>query len=593
MFEEVCLLCGRPTSADGRAYCSDECESQDTTSPSISTTSSAYPSPHLQSSMNAPGNLAEVPALVSSALGHSLTSLEGYKTHNRNRRSISSSSTSSLGWSALDDEEDDSVNLAFNLGSEDEFNCNPEMSGADVCSLKSAGSYGHLLHPHSALSYARRPSTTNNRSTIPMLHRRTSSNSIPASAAKGVSRSVPYYSTEDDSDVPSTSISSFSSARSNGRRDRHLQMTSDTASQEESEREKDSESISRSKRNRTSLPAYFSLLSMTNPSSVHSRRSPSSLQTLSAISKSLQSSPPTPRLANPLADTATAFLQTQAQAQAQARASPQDVEPSCRGRSQRRDPGGRSSSSRQSPSPSRRQPSRASAVSPCLHHIGPHTRARLDSMEKVIDWVAHSPVLEKMLDADSGVEFGALEQQAVVDLDDDEGYDVRGRRRVDELDDSPDGLGRDAPGFGNGRTRLARALDSGASIYYFACCAPPTPAGQPVREHIADSGVARIQPAASSIVFAAFVGIRALSMYLFPLLYSLCFPTRTLTRYPFKIRRVRAAIGIVVRSPIVQKEYSYHTSKTRLTHIYHYRSASPSSCSHLSRSKWFCLVAVQ
>ncbi|KAH9950265.1 hypothetical protein B0H21DRAFT_564151 [Amylocystis lapponica] len=493
MYEDVCLCCGRPLSPDGRAYCSDECESIDATSPSISTTSSTYPSPFLPSANGA--NLADIPALVPSALGRSLNAA-AYRGH-QNRLSISSSSNSSAAWSAYADEEDEGASLALLAAAgEDECGYNPDLLGPDVGSSKSSGSYGPLLtsHRNPGLSYARRPSSTNNRSTIPLLHRRTSSVSDPPKSSGGTSGSAPAPFYEDDaSDVPSASISSASSAQSHGRvLRRSRKSVGDAVSPED---ENNAETVSaKTKRNRASLPAYFSLLtSSTSPSASRTQRFPSSLRTLTSLSRSLQSSPPTPRIANPILDPITAY----AHAQTHARSS--GVEATPRGRGRKREPNARSpSSNHRSPyrSPPR-QPARAAPTSPppraYMHaHVGPQARARLDSVEKVFDWVSHSPVVNmqargrtltrrnssppakprfEMLLADADLDAGSeVVQEALVDSLRDATLDGgddrerrRGRRRANELDGvrrSPEH--RAAPGFGNGRSGLrARERERG------------------------------------------------------------------------------------------------------------------------------------
>ncbi|KAI0371692.1 hypothetical protein BV20DRAFT_941277 [Pilatotrama ljubarskyi] len=479
MYEEVCLLCGRPVLADGRPYCSDECESLDVTSPSISTTSSPQPSPLLHSTANASGVPSEVPALLPSALGHSLR--EARRSH-RIRHSESSSSNSSVSWSALEDDyDDDAANPAlYSAGTDDEFAIYPDYASAEPGSSKPS-SYSLYRNPRSSLAYVRRPSSTNNRSLIPMLHHRGSSVSTPSS--NGMSRSVPQCcSTEDDSsDVPSACASSVSgrSRRRSGRKstDSVPHVTDD------SEREKDDTVTGKNRRNRASLPAYFSLLASTSPASARSQKSLSSLQTLSMVSRSLQSSssPPTPRLAKPVVDMTTAFATAQQSRVSKSYVVTADVAP--RGRSRQRDPDGRSSSSRRSSSRSpgaRAQP-----------HRSAHVRARLDSMEKVADWVAQSPVVaasvriarqqvqqhphqrrnssppplpkfEKLHLRDAGIDIDASHSNSAVEEfeeDDEFGGSAmsgsrRGRRRPDELDTAPPGVDRNAPGFGNGRSGL-------------------------------------------------------------------------------------------------------------------------------------------
>ncbi|KAI0780436.1 hypothetical protein BD413DRAFT_464408 [Trametes elegans] len=481
MFEESCLVCGRPVVADGRVYCSDECESTDVTSPSVSATSSAQPSPFLNSTVNAPGNLAEVPALLPSALGRSLK--DGRKSH-RVRHSQSSSSNSSVSWSALEDDyEDEGVNpILYSAGTDDEFSVHPDYLSADAGSSKPSTSFSSIYrHPSSSLAYVRRPSSTNNRSTIPTLHHRHSSASTPSSA--GMSCSVPQYcSTEDDSsDAPSACASSVSGCP--GRRSGRKSTESVPQLADDSEREKDDTVTGKNRRNRASLPAYFSLLTSTSPASPRSPKGLSSLQTLSMISRSLQSSssPPTPRLAKPVVDTATAFATPQFSRTSKTYVVTADAA-APRGRSSQRDPDGR-----------RRSSSRSPGARVHTHHNSAHARARLDSLEKVADWVAHSPVVaasvriarqqvhhhphqrrdssppplpkfEQLHLRDSGVEFdpGYANSAVEEEFDEEDEYEEpaeerasrRGRRRPDELDPAPTGVDHRAPGYGNGRSGL-------------------------------------------------------------------------------------------------------------------------------------------
>ena len=394
-----------------RVYCSDECESLDNASPSFSSAaSSAHPSP-LVTPMKA-SNL-DVPALVPSTLGH------------RARYSISSSSASSAGWSAVtDDEEDPYV-----------YTEHPDMLSDGS---KSPGY-------QSGLFYARRPSTTNHRSTVPMLHRHTSAASSSASSF-GMSRGLPspfYASTEDD--TSSLCIS-------------ELSLHEDDAS-------------ARRKAKRTSLPAYFSLLQGSSVGSSSGagvtsslRRSPSAVQ---AISRSLHASPTTPKVSH-----ATVIL-TNAEAHIQSTTA---TSPTTRGRGRRRErvPDARSASSR-----------RSTARSP-PRHLSAAQRARLDSVEKVAEWVSSSPVVTLAGRRNSSpqrkpkYEFvealtRGLRGCAVASSSDDDDDDdqekadfsreemertIRGRRRMDELDEP---LSSGAPGYGNGRSGL-RARERGRAV---------------------------------------------------------------------------------------------------------------------------------
>ncbi|KAI0071762.1 hypothetical protein K474DRAFT_1679186 [Panus rudis PR-1116 ss-1] len=465
MFEEasVCMTCGRPV--DGLIYCSDECESQDSTSSSsLSAASSAAPSPYLPPSMNAPGNLADIPALVPSTLGYT------QKGH-RARHSISSSSNSSASWSLSEDEDEFPTSHIGIAGEAPEF-----LAGGN--SVRSSSS---LLKPHSALSYARRPSATNHSSTIPLLSKRSSSSTTNLLGTSVNSARSPLgdYSAEDDS---SDVVSSASSIRS---RKNTMRPTSFI----ENRQDQNTVLIKR-KRDRTSLPAYFSLLQVSpaSPPSTHSSRSPrslASLQTLSNISKSLQSSPTTPRIAQPVINLTNATAHSSV-------SHATTVESTTRGRVRRRDPDGRSASNRRSTerSPPRhlanahrhREPSPRPHVS-----LNAEVRARLSSVGKVADWVASSPVVSRpstrrnsspppkpkyeQMVRDSGVEFGPVDelyasslQHAFVDDDDEEDVsretiaERRGRRRAHELDSAP--IGVRGPGYGNGRSGL-RAREFG------------------------------------------------------------------------------------------------------------------------------------
>ncbi|KAG1826913.1 uncharacterized protein BJ212DRAFT_1565226 [Suillus subaureus] len=213
MFEEICLTCSKHLRDDGRAYCSDECENSDMyNSPSISSASSALSSPYIDFT---PGG--EVPPLMPSALGTALSS----NFQKRGRYSVSSSSTSSASWSLFTDAEEEGY---------------ASVSIDDEAVYEGDGLESGYLHPckSSGLSYTRQPSATNNRSTIPLLHRRTSSTS---SSGFGQVHS----SAEDDAD--SINDVSFHEKPSE-RGQEHNKLTS---------------------RNRASLPAYFSLLQVSSP----------------------------------------------------------------------------------------------------------------------------------------------------------------------------------------------------------------------------------------------------------------------------------------------------------------------------------------
>ncbi|KAJ7157014.1 hypothetical protein C8R43DRAFT_412598 [Mycena crocata] len=242
---DICLACGKDT--DGRAYCNVVCETGDITSPSLSSASSAFSSPHLQYAHG-----QDVPALVPSALGRAL---RAYTAHDR--YSASSSSASSTSWSVATDDDSEFDQLDFD---------------------------GAPIHPQ-ALSYARRPSGTNNRSTYPHLHRRTSSASsstnlcLPQSAP-GEATFDRFLAPDDDDYVSDCDLVSEDPARPHT-----ATITAGPAK-------------ARRKRNRASLPAYFSMLQIdSNPSSaaaIPPRASP--ISSSSGNTLAARPSPPTPKL---------------------------------------------------------------------------------------------------------------------------------------------------------------------------------------------------------------------------------------------------------------------------------------------------------
>jgi hypothetical protein len=314
-----------------RVYCSTECESLDS-----SAASSAYASPYL-SSTHPTGN-ADIPALVPSV-----------------RHSISSANSSTV-WSTTPDEEEAGESYLY-------------LSEATPDML-SEGSRSPAFN--SGLFYARRPSATNQRATVPMLHRHASSASSFTTSSRGLAS--PFYAPTED-DAASVCISELSL-------------------------HDDDPGAARRKAKRTSLPAYFSLLQGSAPSAPQQiRRQPSALQ---AVSRSLHSSH--------LAPPAVSY------AEAHAPSAPR------RGR----------------------QPGRPH------QHLAPP----VDGVEKVAEWVSSSqpsarPTYELLESFSRSLRDSALAS----DEDEDEDLDgtVRGRRRVEELDEP---VKPGAPGYGNGRSGL-------------------------------------------------------------------------------------------------------------------------------------------
>ncbi|KAF4615175.1 hypothetical protein D9613_002655 [Agrocybe pediades] len=66
MFEEFCLVCGKHVE-DNRAYCSEDCQNSELSSPSISSASSVLSSPNMGYAAG-----SDVPPLMPSALGYAL-----------------------------------------------------------------------------------------------------------------------------------------------------------------------------------------------------------------------------------------------------------------------------------------------------------------------------------------------------------------------------------------------------------------------------------------------------------------------------------------------------------------------------------------
>ncbi|KAH6918386.1 hypothetical protein BKA70DRAFT_1416387 [Coprinopsis sp. MPI-PUGE-AT-0042] len=265
MFEEICIVCGRQLQEDGRAYCSDNCQASDHASPSVSSSSSALSSPQLAFT---PGG--DVPALMPSALGSALRKVQQPYFA---RPSITTSKIRAYG-----DDEDDIY------GSESDL---PE----DVLFHGTSKSANFIYAMPSALSYARRPSGTNTHSTVPQVHQRNNSSSSPVpprtrgkdcgGSRSATSRRSQYSTTDEDADLSDCSLSS-----------RPDDVDSD---KDQSTYSEITSAKVRRTRNRTSLPACFSLLQINSgaPSKEVSAKtspvSPSSATTLA------HPSPPTPR----------------------------------------------------------------------------------------------------------------------------------------------------------------------------------------------------------------------------------------------------------------------------------------------------------
>ncbi|KAJ3873372.1 hypothetical protein F5879DRAFT_72819 [Lentinula edodes] len=423
MFEEICLTCGKHLSDDGRVYCSDECQNIDTASPSISSASSALSSPRFGYAIG-----GEVPALVSSALGKAL---RGY--HTRDHHSISSSA-SSTSCSVLTDEEDEDSH--FVSGSEGAY----QDEYAEGKS-KSSGLYPVLRAP---LSYARRPSGTNNVHAAPHVLGRVPTSASTSGHVYSAPRSAPIHSHSQLSTDDET-YSDFGSPS----RDELESFTSLTTPDEDQNRS----TITKAKRtrNRASLPAYFSLLQVSSDAQPRVSLSVSNSSGHSVT----RPSPPTPKLTiagmpiHPFTAPPAAVMQ------ATPRGRRRDLEAS---RSTRVSSNDSSSSRSRAENPFAPPATASEAFRSQLSSKGSKS-----SMEKILDWTAvsglsrgratirrnSSPPPKMVLTADTE-QFNIVSRGRKADST--SRLRSRGRVMVSELDGVI--VNKEAPGFGHGRSGL-------------------------------------------------------------------------------------------------------------------------------------------
>ncbi|PBK78425.1 hypothetical protein ARMSODRAFT_1011005 [Armillaria solidipes] len=279
MFEERCLTCGSHLQDDGRAYCSDECQTLDSASPSISSASSAYSSPSLGYAVG-----GDVPALIPSMLGTALRNFQ------QDRHSVSSSSASSTAWSVVTDDDDDDDPI-LGTGSD------PDSAGESIYESTSKSSTSHGLVPR-PLSYARRPSGTNTRSTVPRLHSRTSSSGSFSGHVRGLRSATSHPHTvhdEDDSGFPSREVEDYI--------EQIIPQSAPERQHNQFAREQDHSTITKTRRsrNRSSLPAYYSLFPVTGTQNNFPVGQASSKRASPTISNSsgqtvVKPSPPTPKV---------------------------------------------------------------------------------------------------------------------------------------------------------------------------------------------------------------------------------------------------------------------------------------------------------
>lgn len=438
MYEDVCLQCGKPIT-DGRAYCSYDCESLEATSPSISTVSSNFSSPHLDFTMSSTPD-RDIPALLPAALGGSGGPLQNYSRY----RSVNNYPRWSSGQ-YTEDESDHPDHAAFSDSNEK-----------------------HLLS--SGLNYARRPSSTNWRSTIsrPNLVRASDSGaSSPVRSSVDVPRSVPSVALS-----PTPPSSGADDELSDGANDKGSTLRAKPSSPTTKSTSAVTKTSASKKRNRASLPAYFSLLALTSssPGKQSSQRVPSAagVNTSRNISKSshMKTAPstsaitPTTVHANQSESSSSAFEEEALRGRAE------------RGRSRHRgpgsstSPGARNDSRNRSPprlctevSPSRSSTTAAVSVSPRLPTSRRrHRGQRIESHQKVSDWVSTS------IDPESRLRSRSRRYSNDSDESEDRSWRIgdtcnrgadgerRGRRRTNELDAPP--LYADGPAFGGGRSGL-------------------------------------------------------------------------------------------------------------------------------------------
>ena len=361
---------------------------------------------------------------------------------------MSSSSASSASRSFTDDE--------------DEYHFGSGSSDHDVSDAIYEGSSKSVTIP-SGLSYARRPSGTNNSSTVPHPHRRISSDSS-FGPGQNIPRSVPIYPHDDDDD-DYFDISSLPE-------DAVDVDDSDLLSDQDWYNLKSKyQATKTSKRSRTraSLPACFSLLQATSPKDGSSPvLSSSSGNTVARLS------PPTPR------PTFNNLL-------SQAQYSPA-VHSTPRGR--RRDPvssldARRTVDSSASGSRSRTRPLVMEESARLVDHSLYSRTDLMGSTEKLVDRSSvhafphrgratlrrnSSPLQKMVLDVDDpALALGAAVKNRRDDSGGRFGVRTRGRARVEDF--GRDSHSTDAPGFGYGRSGLLdRERGSGVLSMRFLPC---------------------------------------------------------------------------------------------------------------------------
>jgi len=372
----------------------------------------------------------EVPALMPSVLGSALR-----KYVSRSGRHVSSSSTSSTSWSLTTDEEDEGISHQYGV------NDFPYRDPSDpLFSEANSKSSNSVYSIHSAaLSYARRPSGTNNPTTAPHSHRRLSAGSSSLHV-RGIPRSAPIISHADDEEGYSDVGSSGDALDIDDDADLHSEQDWRVGVPVKPKYIPPSRA-----RNRASLPACFSLLKMSSPKKDF-KPSPVS----SSNNTIARPSPPTPRLPS-------------SHGLSQIRIAPSapltSVHTTPRGRGRGTD---KSRSSRRSgySSPSRsRSRSRRAPAERCpsytydeKHHwpiTSIPTRRGREALRKNT-----SPSPKMLMGVNQDLTFARRRAQEGdrSQSGSESPARMRGRARVEDL--GGPGLSSDAPGYGNGRSGL-------------------------------------------------------------------------------------------------------------------------------------------
>lgn len=381
MFEEVCLTCGKPLVHDSwRAYCSDECLPSPISPSSSSVASSAYSSPTLFATH---GKGGDIPPLPNGALGPSLhTKYRGVYT--------TTSSSSSTSWSADTDDED-------------------ALKGEDNGTTPS--SFKHISQ--AGIYYTRRPSMTAHPST-PTFRTR-------SSYGPGVSNNGLYpQSAPHGSHVVRSSQKEGRKSSGNIGNDPNSSTDPDADTLDCTVKDKRS-------RNRTSLPAYFSLMKM---SGTRSREDMTHAD--KPIHRVSRPSSPVPTFSHAMASPST-------------KGSPVSLITLTRGRRREAGPHRAAQQSSSSRSPSRTR-----------YHVSAHQ----NSVEKVSEWtntmipakhIKAYPRHGHVVLSSDGMQRHVADTSTVARRESPR-RSSRGRAHVNELD----GIGttEDAPGYGHGRSGL-------------------------------------------------------------------------------------------------------------------------------------------